>query len=280
MKLLKKNYEIIGLSRNLQKNSDILQIKDDVRKITTKKLPKNIYAIIHMAAISDILYSQNNPVECFDVNVNGTQNMLEIARSMGTKFFYISTHHIYGKPKNLPVNETSSQNPMSIYSASKAAAELACLSYSISFGMDVSLLRIFSVYGPHSPYNLVTTKLISQILKGNEFRAGNLSPKRDFVYVNDVAVAIEKILKRSHGSNVYNIGTGKSHSILEICRILQKISNKKMTIESVKSLSRKSDVPDIYADNSKIRKLGWKPNTNLDEGLRLTYDWYSTQIRS
>ena len=275
VELLKKNYEIIGLSRNAPKNPDIVQIKGDIRKITSKKIPKNLESIIHMAAMTDVLYCHNNPVECFDVNVNGTQNMLEIAKKTKTKFFYISTHHVYGKPSSLPVKETCSQNPASIYSTSKAAAELVSSSYSSSFGMDVSLLRIFSVYGPNSPNHLVTTRLISQLLKGNKFRVGNLFPKRDFIYVKDIVNAIEKILKKSHGSNVYNIGTGKSYSILKICKILQKISNKKMKIESIKSLSRKSDVPDIFADNSKIRKLGWRPQTDFIEGLKLTYDWYS-----
>ena len=148
--LLKKNYEIIGLSRNAPKNPDIVQIKGDIRKITAEKIPKNLDSIIHMAAMTDILYCQNNPIECFDVNVNGTQNMLELAKKTKTKFFYISTHHVYGKPATLPVKETCSQNPSSIYSASKAAAELVSTSYSLSFGFSVPI-AFTSGYGAAAP---------------------------------------------------------------------------------------------------------------------------------
>ncbi len=274
----KKNYEIFGLSRNKDKNSDVTQIEGDIRDITIKKIPKKLDAIIHLAAMTDVLYCQQNPVECFDVNVNGTQNMLELARKLGTKFFYISTHHVYGKPTSLPVKEQFPPNPVSIYSSSKAAAELVCRAYASSYNMAVSSLRIFSVYGPNSPEHLVTNRLISQLFQGDKFEAGNLSPKRDFVYVTDVVNAIKKILQKSTGSNTFNIGTGKSYSIREICNILQKINNKKMTIHSLKVLSRKSDVPDIYADNSKIKKLGWKPQINFVDGLKLTCDWYSKQI--
>ncbi len=274
----KKNYEIFGLSRSKDKNPDIIQIKGDIRNITAKKMPKKLDAIIHLAAMTDVLYCQKNPVECFDVNVNGTQNMLEIARKLGIKFFYISTHHVYGQPKSLPVKENFQQNPESIYSSSKSAAELVCRTYSSSYDMDVSLLRIFSVYGPNSPKHLVTNRLISQLFNGDKFEVGNLSPKRDFVYVTDVVNAIKKILQKSTGSNTFNIGTGKSYSIKEICNILQKINNKKMTIHSLKTLSRKSDVSDIYADNSKIKKLGWKHQIDFVNGLKLTCDWYAEQI--
>jgi len=138
-------------------------------------------------------------------------------------------------------------------------------------------LRLFSVYGPKSPKHLVTTKLISQLIKTNNFKAGNLFPKRDFIYIDDVISAIKKIIDKSHGSNIYNIGTGKSYSILEICKFLKNIGNKKMGIKSVKSLSRTSDVLDIYADINKIKKLGWKPKISIIDGLKLTYNWYLSE---
>ena len=277
--LLKKKFNVIGLSRNTQKNSDIIQIKGDIRKITVKKLPKKLDYIIHNAAMTDLVYSKNNPIECFDINFHGTQNMLEISRKLNTKFFFISTHHVYGKPETTPVKETSLLNHTSIYSGSKSAAEQIALSYSSSFNMDVSLLRLFSVYGPKSPEYLVTTKLISQLVNNSNFKAGNLFPKRDFIYIDDVVSAIKKIIDKSHGSNIYNIGTGKSHSILEVCNILNKIGNKKMKVKSVKSLSRKSDVLDIFANNEKLKKLGWKPKISITTGLKLTYDWYLSKSK-
>lgn len=276
---LKRNYKIIGLSRKKPKNSSITHITSDIRKTRVKDIPKKVDAIIHLAALTDVMYCQSNPTKCFDINVNGTQNLLEIAKKINAKFCYVSSQHVYGNPKRLPMKENDIINPGNIYSASKAAAEILCKSYSSSFGMHVSILRLFSVYGPQSPNHLVTTRLILQLLKGNKFTVGNLSPKRDFIYINDVVIAVEIILKKSQSSNIYNIGTGRSFSILEITKILQKISNKKMAIKSIKSLSRKSDVPNVIADNSKIKKLGWKQQTKFIDGLKKTYDWYSNTIQ-
>lgn len=273
---LGNKYDFIGLS-NTSTKSTIQQIRKDVRNITLYDLPGNIDCIIHLAAITDVMYCNNNPAECIDVNVKGTQNMLEIAKKTNSKFLYLSTSHVYGSPKKLPIKETFLIKPNSIYSTTKYKGENLCKKYSNAFGLDVSVLRLFSVYGPRSPKHLVTSKIISQILKKSVLSIGNLSSKRDFVYIKDVVDAIDIVLKKSNGFSVFNIGTGKSHSILEICTILQKISNKKMPIKPIKSLMRKSDVKNMIADNSKIRKLGWKPKTSLKKGLKFTYEWYKTQ---
>lgn len=275
--LLKKNYEIIGLSRNTQKNLDIVQIKGDIRKTTVEKLPKNLDSIIHMAAITDVLYSQNNPVDCFDVNVNGTQNMLEIARKTDAKFLYLSTSHVYGNPKKLPISENHVVIPTSIYAGSKIAGEVISESYVHSYGMDISIIRLFSVYGPHEPSFKVTSKIISQLLTKNTISVGNLYPKRDFIYIKDAVNAMIPILKKTRGFNIYNVGSEKSYSILDLCKILKYLTGKNNSIKSIKSQSRKYDIPEIRSNSSKIRKLGWKPKTNLKQGLSLTLEWYKAQ---
>jgi nucleoside-diphosphate-sugar epimerase len=114
--------------------------------------------------------------------------------------------------------------------------------------------------------------MISQLSKNNDVSLGNLYPKRDFIYVDDAITALYVIFKKSKKFNVYNIGSGKSTSILEIFNILKNISKKHVDIQSVKTLSRKQDIPGIRANISKISQLGWKPKIAIRNGLKLTYE--------
>lgn len=270
--LVFKKYQVTGVSREVKKNS-IKQLKKDLLNIESKDVSKNS-VIIHMAALTDVQYCQAHPVECFKVNVNGTQHILELARKKDCKLIYLSTSHVYGTPAYLPIDEEHPRNAFSIYSASKIGGEICCESYARSYGMNISIIRPFSVYGPKSPPHLVTSKIISQLLLHKDVKIGNLFPKRDFIYVTDVVKAIEVILKNLNGLQIYNVGTGTSYSILEICTILKKLSNKNIPIISSKSLSRKNEVSEIVSNPSKIKKLGWEPVTTIQQGLKTTLDSY------
>jgi len=97
---------------------------------------------------------------------------------------------------------------------------------------------------------------------------------RNFIFVNDIISAIKLVMKKSTGFNIYNAGNEKSHSILELCNLLQKISDKKISIKSKKSLLRKNEIDDVISNSLKLKKLGWKPMFSLNEGLKITYDWF------
>jgi UDP-glucose 4-epimerase len=200
--------------------------------------------------------------------------MLEIARTHNSKFIYVSTSHVYGKPEKLPIKENHPLSPSSIYASSKVCAEFIVKSYAKNYDMDISILRLFSVYGINSPPNLVTSKIISQLLTKNKISIGNVTPKRDFIYIDDVIDAIELVLRKSRGFNIYNVGTGNSHSILEICNILKKISGKNHPLKSLKSNSRKNDVPNVISNITNLKQLGWIPKTSLSDGLQLTWNHY------
>ena len=277
--MLLKKFQIVGLSNKIKPNSSIIQIKKDIRNVTVSNLPKEIFCIIQLAALTDVNYCNNHPSECFKVNVLGTQRMLEIARKKNTKFIYFSTSHVFGIPKKIPISENSPKNPTSLYSASKLAGEILSESYSKTYGLDVSIPRLFSVYGPNSPKHLVTSKIIQQLLNGDTIKLGNLSPKRDFIYIDDVLYAINIILKNTKGFNTYNIGYGKSYSIKQVCDSLVQIADKKVKIKSQKTLSRKGDISNIVADRSKLKKLGWAPQINLNNGLKSSYDWFKSNSK-
>ena len=277
IKSFSKKFNLIGISNKIIPNSEITQTKKDIKNISIKDIPKEVFCIIHLAALTDINYCNKYPTETFQVNALGTQNLLEIARKKNTKFIYLSTSHVFGNPKQIPIKENHPKQPTSIYSASKLTGEILCESYSKSYGLDISIARLFSIYGPNSPKHLITSKIIQQLLKGNIIELGNTRPKRDFLYIDDVIQALELILQNNKGFNSYNIGSGKSYSIENLCRRIIKISNKNIQFQSKKSLSRTNDIQNIVANCSKIKKLGWKPQMKLNDGLKLTYDWFKVR---
>jgi len=277
LEILIQKYKIIGININQdKKRRNYIPIKHNVSKIFPTSIPYKLAGVIHLAAITDVNFCNNNPQKCISVNVNGTQRMLEIARKNNCKFVYVSTSHIYGPAKQLPMREDHPKNPTSIYAASKLAGEIICESYAKSYGMDVSIVRLFSVYGPYSPPHLVISKIISQI-NTNSLVLGNLYPRRDFIYVSDVINAIELIQRKTNGFNVYNVGTGKSKSILEVCNIVMKKTHKQLPILNDKSITRKLDVNEIVSNSSKLKKLGWKSKIPFEKGIELTINWNNSK---
>jgi len=269
IKSLKQKYELIGISRKSY-DSDIVNIQKDIREINLNDIPENISCIIHLAGLTDVYYCQENSSKCFDVNVGGTHNILEIAKKRKSKFIFISSSHIYGNPIKLPILETQEPKPISNYAYSKLNSEILCESYAKNYNLDISIARIFSVYGPESPSHQVITKIIEHLISKQKIKLGNLFPKRDFIYIQDVISAIELLVKKTSGFNIYNIGTGKSNSINDLITILSKITNEKAQIQTDISKIRKNEAKEIRSDISKMMKLGWKPKYDLNKGLKLT----------
>ena len=263
-----KNYNLIGISNKKTKISGITSIKKDIRKFKSTDIKQNISYILHFAALSNVDYCEKHPVKCFNSNVLGTQNMLEFARQKNSKFIFFSTSHVYGIPEKIPIKENHPRRPISVYGGSKLTCETLCETYSRVFGMDISIIRLFSVYGKKQSGNDVISKIISQLNNKNIIQMGNLYPKRDFIYIDDVIDAIDIILKKCKGLQIYNVGSGKSHSILQVCNALKKIAKKNIEIKSIKSKSRKVDINNIVSNHSQLKKLGWKPKVSLDQGLR------------
>jgi len=263
------NDSILGISNSNSKKILQKQIKKDIQKITPSDIPKKSI-IIHLASISDILYCNKNPKRSFDVNVAGTQKLFDIARMKDCKIVFASSSHVYGQPVKLPLSENSPTLGTSIYSMNKIFGEALCKSYSETYSMDITALRFFSVFGPNSPSHLVTSKIISQFLNSKTVKIGNLIPKRDFIYVSDVVNAIHVVMNNLSKFQLYNVGTGKSHSINDICTMIQDILQIKKPVISSKSAIRKNDIPEIRADISKLKKLGWKPEISLKKGLQMT----------
>ena len=263
---LLSEYKIIGLTKKGRKRK-INYITKDINEITSKDF-KNIFCVIHLAAITDPKICEDFPEKCILINVLGTQKVLEASRKNNCKVIYASTSHVYGIPKKIPISETASTSPTSIYAGSKLAGEILCESYHRQFNMDISIVRIFSVYGPKSNNHCVLPSIVKQMKNSNVIKLGNINSKRDFIFISDIIDAFKIILKNIDGFNIYNVGTEKSYSIKEICKKFEKLYAKKIVIKNNSEQNRKIDAKNIICDATKLKKLGWKSKITLDEGLK------------
>ena len=276
---IENHTKIYGIHRGSSHNPKIEKVHDDI--LTIKNIPIDVSTILHFAALTDIGICEKNPDSCFEVNVNGTKNLLELARKNDSRFIFASSSHVYGKPKSLPIDENSILNPLSIHAQSKVQAETLCEEYAKLYGMKITIIRTFSIYGPKSPSYSIISRIVNQILKNQKIILGNTQTKRDFLYISDFLSAIDIIIKRNLiGCSKFNIGYGQSYSIQELSEKLLEISKKNLIVESDPNLIRNNDVEELVCDNSKIKQLGWKSQFTFDEGLSLVYNWFKSNSQS
>lgn len=268
---------IIGLVKNKPNFiiKGIQYVGIDLSKKKKIDIEKKIDVIIHLASLTDIDKCQKNPRLCFETNVQGSINVLDLARKNDSRIIFASTSHVYGKPSSLPINEKHILNPISIYAASKTSAEHLFQTSSKNYGIQTDILRIFNPYGPYSPPHQIIGRIISQLKKSNTLHLGNLETKRDFIYIDDVVDAILKTknTKTKKDLRIFNVGSGTSIKIKDIIVILEKILGKNFTILS--EPKRHNDIPELKANISLIKKeLNWKPKISIHQGLEKTYNWY------
>ncbi len=276
--LLNQNYKVIGISKRKQKSfKNFISSSIDISNITNLKLQNNFSKIIHMAALSDVDYCNLNPSKCYEINVNGTQKILEIARKKDAEFIFLSSSHVYGNSKKIPLFENESNSPLSHYASSKKMSEILCETYAITYGLDVRIARIFSVYGPNSPKSNLVFNIINQAIHDSQITLGNTTSKRDFIFIDDVITGLLNIINsKKRGYDAYNVGTGVSTSITDLINLVLDFSKKKMKIISKKDKIRKNDVLNVCANISKINShFNWKPQVPLKKGLEITYRYYS-----
>lgn len=258
-KQLEKKYELLlPGSRELNVFN-----KADLKKYEQE----HIDYVVHLAGKTFVPDSWDNPVSFLEVNTLGTANVLEFCRNKKIGMTYISAY-IYGVPKNNPISENAEIHPNNPYAQSKRMAEELCEFYSQYYGMDISVMRLFNVYGPEQPNHFLIPHIVKEVLSEKEtIEVLDLVPKRDFVYVTDVCAAIEASIEHSESFQLYNVGTGISYSVAEIIDICQKIAGTQKEIVS-KNAIRKNELNDVRADIKHIgAMLHWKPTITIEEGL-------------
>ena len=261
---------------------DVEVVKGDVRDFgAVKKVVKGITHIFHFAAIRAVARSVDDPIECTEVNVNGTLHVLQAAQKLGVRrVVFASSSAVYGNAEHFPVREDDQPIPMSPYGVSKLSSEYLCQMFTRLYGLETVSLRYFNVYGPkqnpESVYSMVIPIFIECLIH-------NQSPEihwdgrqsRDFVYVGDVVKAnlIAMSQKKANGS-VFNIGSQTEESVVDIFNHLRRIL-KKDSIRPRFGPKRGGDVRRTVADTSRARKiLGFKTQTSFPVGLKQTVEWF------
>jgi len=297
-KLVKQNHNVraftfynsmnsYGWLNNVDKKllKDMNIISGDVRDYdfllqNTKKLD----VIIHLAALIGIPYSYQAVRSYIDTNVVGTYNVLNAAKMNNVaRTIITSTSEVYGTAQQVPIMESHPLNAQSPYAASKIAADQLALSFFKSYGLHVTIIRPFNTFGPRQSARAIIPTIVTQLLKKNVIRLGNLNPTRDFTYIDDTVDAFLKAAKAKNTSGeVINIGNSSEVSIKDILRTMKKDFGFKFNVllDKKRIRSKESEVQRLFASNKKAKKvLKWFPKYNGQKGfkksLEKTIDWFS-----
>ena len=289
--LLEEGYQVVGVDNlndyydiklklwrldNLKKYSNFIFYKinienyNELKTIFRENCPE---AVINLAARTGVRYSLENPFIYLSTNSGGNLNLLELCREYGVpKFVLASTSSLYAGQKmpfreNLPVN-----TPISPYAASKKAAEMMAYTYHYLYGLDVSILRYFTVYGPAGRPDMATFRFIKWMMKGVPLVIfGDGQQERDFTYIDDIARGTISALKPLK-YEIINLGNNHPYKLIEIVRLIEKYVGKKAEFR-YKEL-HKADMKATWADIKKAEKyLNWQPQFNPEESIKKTVDW-------
>lgn len=217
--------------------------------------------VVHLAALHYIPYCSGNPEETFDVNVMGTRNLVQVNKDF--KFFFASSAAVYP-----PCGRSLSEDlygPIDIYGKTKLIGEDLLKLHS---GTSV-IARFFNVYGLNDRNSHLIPEIVTQVREGKrKIELGNLTSRRDYIYVDDVCRAIIAILKNDK-EGIYNIGTGIEYSVKEVVEMVSEILGEEIQIIQDKRRMRKIDRERLLADIRKIQnETGWKPKIELKDGLK------------
>ncbi len=232
-------------------------------------------SVINLAARAGVRYSIQNPYVYFSTNMLGTLNLLELMKEHGvSKFVLASTSSLYAGQEtpfreDLPVNR-----PISPYAASKKAAEVASYTYHYMYGIDVTVLRYFTVYGPSGRPDMSIFRFIKWIDEGTPLEIfGDGTQSRDFTYIDDIAEGTVSAARIKTGYEIINLGNNSPHDLNRIISLIEdclgrKSSRKNMPFSRV-------DMKDTCADISKAGELlGWQPKVPIEEGIKRTVSWH------
>ena len=251
-----------------------ISLKKEIETLKKEKFD----AVIHLAARAGVRASVENPWLFYETNVTGTLNLLELSRSAGIrKFLLASTSSIYGANPPYPTPESaSSSEPLQPYAASKKAGEVLAHAYHSLHGLDVSIVRYFTVYGTAGRPDLAIFRFCQWISEGQPVRVnGDGEQSRGFTYVDDIARGTILALKPL-GYEIINLGGHEVITINGLIKLLEELICKKADVQY--GPPNLADMLSNWADVSKAgRMLGWEPRVGLREGVKKIVDWYAAE---
>ena len=236
-------------------------------------------AVIHLAARAGVRPSLSDPLLYEDVNVRGTLALLEELKARPkTRFVFASSSSVYGANDKLPYSETDDiHQPVSPYAATKRAGELFSWTYHHLYGIPVTCLRFFTVYGPRQRPEMAIHKFVRAVHEGKPIPFfGDGSTRRDYTYVADIVDGVVRALDRCAGYEIYNLGESRTVSLSELVEAIGAACGRKVLLD--RQPMQPGDVLVTYADVSKARaQLGYAPCTAIEQGLARFVEWYRAQ---
>lgn len=236
---------------------------------------KDIDVIINYAAETHVDRSILDPKAFITTDVLGTYALLEAARKYNIKkYIQISTDEVFGSINNGKFTEESPFEPNSPYAASKAGGDHLCRSYFKTYGIPVIVTHSCNFFGPYQYPEKLIPLFITNLLENKKVPVyGDGQQVREWIFTEDHCRAIDAILQKGEIGEVYNIGTGNEIPNIEITKILlKKIGKDESSIDHVKD--RPGHDRRYAIDSTKLRKLGWQPEVNFEQGIKQTVDWY------
>ena len=273
-------YDVAIKRRNLealQGRDGFRLVEADIRdQASAEAALAGVDCVVHLAARAGVRPSIEQPLVYQDVNVGGLNVMLEAARKRGIqRFVFASSSSVYGNNKKVPFSEDDRvDNPISPYAATKKAGELICHTYHHLFGMDITCLRFFTVYGARQRPDLAIHKFTQLIDAGKPIPVfGDGSMMRDHTYIDDIIRGVVASIDHCGGYRIYNLGESRPVSLSDLIAAIEKALGKKAIID--RRAVPPGDVQITYADVSRAQaELGYEPRTHLADGLEKFVAWF------
>jgi len=239
-------------------------------------LGDGVDVVVHLAARAGVRPSIENPLLYQKVNVEGTAVLIEAARTFGIRrFVFASSSSVYGNNRKVPFHESDRvDHPISPYAATKKAGELLAHTYHHLFGMDITCLRFFTVYGPRQRPDLAIHKFVSLIEAGQPIPVfGDGTMRRDFTYIDDIIAGVLPAIERCTGYHIYNLGESRPVALSDLIHAIEEALGRKATLERLPP--QPGDVDQTYADvTAASADLGYEPSTDLATGLARFVEWF------
>ena len=272
-----------GWLEDVTKTDNLEVLSGDVRDPHyCKHITKDVDIIYHLAALIAIPYSYDAPDSYVDTNIKGTLNICQAALENNVKrVIHTSTSEVYGTAQYVPIDEKHPLQPQSPYSATKIAADAMAMSFYNTFDLPLTIARPFNTYGPRQSARAVIPTIITQIANGKkEIKLGDVSPTRDFNYVEDTCRGFIALADsdKTIGETV-NIGSNFEISVGDTLNMIRELMNSdvKFITDEQRIRPEKSEVFRLWCDNTKIEKMtGFKPQVDIREGLQRTIDWFTS----
>lgn len=233
--------------------------------------------IVHLAARAGVRPSLTEPRLYVETNINGTMNLLELARDRGIKqFVFGSSSSVYGTNEKVPFSEDDPIfNPISPYAATKAAGELICHTYAHLYDLRIVCLRFFTVYGARQRPDLAIHKFAKLISSGKTIPVfGDGTTRRDYTYVDDIIAGVRATIDYDRSNyEVINLGESRTVELRELVSLLENVLGQTAKID--RQPMQPGDVPQTFADITKARRLlNYNPQTQIEEGIKRFVEWF------